>query len=527
MRRTLVIHPFLLALFFILFSYAQNKDELSLSDIWTSVVVLLGFTIVVLLLFALVLRSAARAGMLVSLFLLLFFSYGYLYRALWEGSAEVSTSHSQTLLIVWAVIFVGGSALLLRIRRGLDEITKILNVMTLVLVTFSLVDIALYEFRTRSALEGSDSTEVIQLAQSGSVQADTLPDIYYIILDGYARADILEELYNYDNSEFLEFLEQRGFFVADQGRANYAHTSLSLASSLNLDYLDDLASRVDPEFNDRQPLQRMIGDSAAVQFLKEQGYLIVAFPSGYAPTNLDKADVYMDSGPSWNALEVLLLGNTPIPWMVRDQGELSAYTPHISRLRYTLEHLADSAQLESPRFVFAHIIAPHPPFVFDSSGNEIPQSGGFTMEDGNRFVEMGGTTEEYLNGYTGQLSFVNDRMMTLVDDLLSSPSSQPTIVILQADHGPGLHLDWEDPENTYHKERLAILNAVRLPEGDSAGLYDEMTPVNTFRLIFNQYFGTELELLEDESYFAIWDRPYEFINVTDAVRSGEPVDSLE
>ena len=115
---------------------------------------------------------------------------------------------------------MGGTALMLRIGRGLEEITKILNVMTLVLVMLSAVDIALYEFRTRSAPEDRDSMDAVQLVQSGSVQADTLPDIYYIILDGYARADILEELYNYDNSEFLEFLEQRGFFVADQGRAN-------------------------------------------------------------------------------------------------------------------------------------------------------------------------------------------------------------------------------------------------------------------------------------------------------------------
>ena len=85
-----------------------------------------------------------------------------------------------------------------------------------------------------------------------------------------------------------------------------------------------------------------------------------------------------------------------------------------------------------------------------------------------------------------------------------------------------MHLDWENPENTYFKERLAILNAVHLPGGDSTGLYDEMTPVNTFRLIFNRYFGTELELLEDESYFSLWDRPYEFIDVTEDVRSGEP-----
>ena len=527
MKRTLVIHPFLFALFPILFIYAQNMEQLSLSQIWASVLVVLGLALVVLLLFALILRSAARAGMLLSLFLLLFFSYGVVHRALWVGRTEIPASYSQILLIVWAGIFVGGAALVIRLRRGLEEITKILNVVALILVTFSLVDIGLYEFKTRSALQEDDNAERIQLAQTRSVQVDALLDIYYIILDGYARADILEELYNYDNSEFLEYLDQKGFFVADESQANYSQTTLSLTSSLNLSYLDDLASRVGPESGDRHPLQRMFRSNTVVQFLKQQGYVIVAFPSGYTPTTLDEADVYMGSGPPWNELEIALLVNTPIPWFVLSQSQFDPYAPHISRIRYTLEHLADTAQLESPHFVLAHVVAPHPPFVLDEHGNEIPQNRGFTIEDGSRFLEMGGTREEYLEGYTGQLSFVSDQIMAALDTLLSSQSSRPAIIILQADHGPGLLLDWEHPENTYFRERLSILNAVLLPGGDSVGFYEEMTPVNTFRLIFNQYFGTELELLEDESYFSIPERPYEFINVTDAVRSGEPARSSE
>jgi len=475
----------------------------------------------------LILRSAARAGMLLSLFLLLFLSYGFAHRVLWAGRTSIPVSYSQILLITWAVIFVGGAALVIRIRRGLEEITKILNVMALILVMFSLTNIVLYEFRTRSVLQDNDNAERIQLAQTGSIEVDALPDIYYIILDGYARADILEELYDYDNSEFLEFLDQRGFFVADKSQSNYAHTALSLASSLNLSYLDDVASRVEPESGDRQPLQRMIKNSTVVQFLKQHGYLTVAFPTGYPPTALDNADVYMGLGPSWNPLEILLLSNTPIPWLVANQSQLNSYTPHILRLQYTLEHLADAAQLQPPHFVFAHVLAPHPPFVFDDRGNEIPQNREFTLEDGNYFYEMGGTKEEYVAGYTDQLTFVNDQLMATLPNLLSSQSSRPAIVILQSDHGPGLLLDWDHAEKTYFRERLAILNAIYLPGGDSAGFYNEMTPVNTFRLIFNRYFGTELELLEDESYFSLWERPYDFINVTEAARSGEPARSSE
>jgi hypothetical protein len=73
------------------------------------------------------------------------------------------------------------------------------------------------------------------------------PDIYYIILDGHARSDILAELYGYDNNWFVDSLRQRGFYVADRSRTNYAQTYLSLASTLNMTYLDSLAQAVGPK----------------------------------------------------------------------------------------------------------------------------------------------------------------------------------------------------------------------------------------------------------------------------------------
>jgi hypothetical protein len=100
-----------------------------------------------------------------------------------------------------------------------------------------------------------------------------------------------------------------------------------------------------------------------------------------------------------------------------------------------------------------------------------------------------------------------------------SQSGDPPVVILQSDHGPGSLLYWEDPEKTYLKERLTTLNAYFLPDARSIQLYDGMTPVNAFRAIFNQYFGTELELLRDESYFSTRSQPYVFMNVTDEVHA--------
>jgi hypothetical protein len=523
MKKTWVLHPFLFALFPVLFVYSQNMEHMSLPQIWPATLLFLGGTLLALLPLALILRNTMRAGAILSLALVLFFSYGQVYGLLWGGQAAESAANSAAnrpliLLIAWGLIFAGGAALILRTRRGWRDVTKILNVVALVLVASSLLNIGLYEVRSRAADRRADSARRLEITAAGPLPAEALPDIYYIILDGYARADVLQEVYGYDNTPFIDFLAQRGFYVADRSQANYAHTALSLASSLNLDYLDDEAARIGLDTQDRQPLAALIDDSAALRFLKQQGYTIVAFPTGYDPTDLTGADIYLGSGRPLNDVEIGLLLTTPIPWLVMGDSQFNPYAPHANRIRYTLDHLAETAQLPVPHFVFAHVLGPHPPFVFDAQGNEVAPERGFNMGEGNHFLERGGTRQEYLAGYTGQLTYINSRVEVVLDELLAQ-SSRPAIVILQSDHGPGSRLDWDDPQNTYFKERMSILNAYLLPGGETAGLYDEITPVNTFRLIFNHYFGTDLELLEDRSYFSTWEQPYRFIDVTDEARA--------
>ena len=81
----------------------------------------------------------------------------------------------------------------------------------------------------------------------GLVATNSKPDIYYIVLDGYGREDILNEYYAYDNSEFLENLAKRGFAVPHQARSNYPKTVLSISSTLNMDYISNLM----PELMDK------------------------------------------------------------------------------------------------------------------------------------------------------------------------------------------------------------------------------------------------------------------------------------
>lgn len=183
----------------------------------------------------------------------------------------------------------------------------------------------------------------------------------------------------------------------------------------------------------------------------------------------------------------------------------------------TFEELSGMGKVEGPKFVFVHIMSPHPPFVFGEHGEEInhrESEGGF---DGSHLIKEGGITkEEYIELYKGQAKFVSGKMISTLEKVFSGSEKRP-IVVVQADHGPGSMLDWDSPNNTNLKERFSILNAYFLPEGGGKYLYDSITPVNTFRVIFNHYFATDYELLADRSYFSTWEKPYDLIDVTEEV----------
>ena len=68
---------------------------------------------------------------------------------------------------------------------------------------------------------------------------------------------------------------------------------------------------------------------------------------------------------------------------------------------------------------------------------------------------------------------------------------------------------------------MSILNAYYLPDINDDGednTYNNITPVNTFRLVFNKYLNTSFDLLDDHVFYSSYQRPYDFMNVTDMVR---------
>ncbi|MDH4156859.1 MAG: hypothetical protein OEW00_06245 [candidate division Zixibacteria bacterium] len=522
MKKRFVLHPYLAGLFPILFLFAQNARQMHVTEILLPAAVI---TVVVFLLTTglnLALRNTNKSGLIVTIFLVPFFSYGHLLNfARWLGLEFHQFSDRANERVLWTLggILLVAVFLVVRSRGTLPRLTSLLNTLTVVLVAAQ-VAVGGYVLASRSAVV-VERTEI----SPGAGAAGPLRDIYYIVVDGYARRDVLKEVFDYDNSDFLAHLRQAGFYVADSSHSNYPQTLLSLSASLNLNYIDQLAD-FEAGSGDRMPLAKLFQNNAVFQFLRRQGYKIVSFATGYNLTEIKKADYVLSPVLNFTQFQNLVLLTTPLPYWLHKVK--SPYDLERDRICFDLEKLRRLTVAPSPFFVFAHILAPHPPFLFDENGEPYAREREFNHADGNHYTIHGGTVEEYISGYRNQIHVVTNLLQQALDEIIANATGPAPIIIVQADHGSGAMLDWNSARTTYLKERLSILNAYYLPGVDSLPLYPAITPVNSFRVVFNEYFGTAFDLLPDRTFYAPWNFPFQYEDVTDKVdlpfeRQPEPV----
>lgn len=507
MKRTPVVHPFLFSLFPILALYAHNIKSIPvpLRELAGPLAATLVFAAGLYFGLRAGLKNAAKSGLLVSLFLIWFFSFGHIAN---QVSVWTEGIFNRSLFFATAIIFGFLAFLIVRSRRTFGGLTGVLNVVALTLIVFNLASVGQTLVRRPHLVLARD---VRVLGPTAS-----RPNIYYIILDAYTRADILEEVFSFDNGSFLAGLEARGFYVAPKSYANYSQTHQSLASSLNFTYLDDLAKDIGGVSSDREPLYRMIRENRATAFLRSQGYRFVSISSSIEPTDMKSADLYIGFAGSNSEFRQVLLNTTPLPLFMDISGRGSPYDAHRERILNAFKALGESPLEKGPFFLFVHLMCPHPPFVFGPNGEALEPDYLFTMVDADRLHgESDAAIKDYIVRYRGQAAFINTKILEAVDAILSR-SSQPPIIILQGDHGSRAYTDFDDPGRSYLKESLAILNAYRLPDGGRALLYPGISPVNTFRLVFKHYFGADLNLIEDKSAWSTWRYPYKFIPFEEA-----------
>ncbi len=491
-----IFYPLLWGIYPVIGLISVNINQMDLISGMHSILIAAIFALAVYALFCWRISDEHKAALMSAWFTLFFFTYGHVYQAL-KSVNGFDIGRHRFLFPAWLVLFGMGAWLIYKKIKCNAFLSRILNIVGVILVIMPVIQIISVEWQRNNLTHSDDSDSTSIQAGVTLSQEEHLPDVYYIILDSYSRRDVLNQNYQLDISEFIGQLEEIGFYVLPCSQSNYGITDLSLASSLNMNYIEGVAPPMAESQSSWVPLGEPIRYSLVRQMFEGMGYQIVAFESGVWWSEMEDADIYFRgtnneyeiSINSWslNAFDFLFLRTTILRFFLDVSNAwtgtfyVDSLRGHAEYIEYTLGELETVPQITGPKFVFVHLMAPHEPYVFDPDGV---------------FV----FTEAADPGYPNEIQYLNKRLVPLVQKIIEE-SSVPPIIIIQGDHARDAEV------------RLAIFNAIYFPNAEDV-LYPTMTPVNTFRLVFNTYFGQDFTLLPDISYYSSYGHYYEFTEVT-------------
>lgn len=340
------------------------------------------------------------------------------------------------------------------------------------------------------------------------------PDIYFIVLDMYPSEIVLSKFLDFDNKPFLNTLDSLGFITHKNSMSNYSRTLLSLCSTLNMEYIHQQDNMALPKLT-LDSLNYKLTNNKVVQFLKSRGYNYYWFEGGYIgpKSKYDAGEYYLAAEKSTTDITYqttadndffLLFVNSSIILPFVDQIKFISYDIHRKRFFNTFNSLKGLVKQKDKKFVFAHIMSPHPPFIFDADGRKV-----------NGVVQ--GKSRK--NAFYDQLEYLNSVTSAVIKQMVLENNGREKIIILQGDHGmreitPSSNYNYSED---WVQEAFGNLNSIYFSDQTKRADLKEQLPaiasVNTFRYVFNQEFNADMAILENNQYYTDFNFPLKIYKV--------------
>jgi hypothetical protein len=349
----------------------------------------------------------------------------------------------------------------------------------------------------------------------------SMPHIIYVVPDRYANNNTLNDLYDYDNTSFTNDLENRGFYVWKNQYSNYPKTFLSIASTLNMNYLGGYTESLDEGEENYIYIYMLMQDYQAQRVLKSIGYSYNHIGSWWGPTKFNyHADKnFFNPKSSLSEIESNYLLTTPLNFLLfikgSEKNECELEEDKIDFIKSALES-------DQPQFIYWHSLITHDPYIYNADGSCAAQ------DKERHFIEdWEGRAEKYIE----HVGHFNRIILTLFDHI-NETSKRPVIFVIQADEGPFPYkylneksfgkYNFLDAESTEILRKHSIINAIYFPDGNYKNFDTQRTPINNFRFILSNIYGKEIPLLDHSVFTFKYDNdPYDLIDITDKVLKDE------
>ena len=497
-RIALHSYPYLFLIFSVLFYISENFLQATL---WSALLTVLFDVLVSLVLTAILsffIHEISRRSLVVFVLLIPLLTYGRIYNYLInsDNPDQYFQNHWPTVGAI-ALVMVGFLFSIL-VKKFPESLTKFLTIVTTIFVLEGG-----YSFVVAVQKNSQLDKEIQPISLNASAPK---PDIYFLVYDEYTGPKALKDLYGYDDSAFTNQLQKDGFYVAEKSTANYFGSLHSVASFLNMQFLDSLTKNVTNQASDQAALQDLTNNNALVKTLVANGYEYDHLGSWFQGTR-SNSNATNNFYPANHVFHLPLFTYH----YLSDDSLLAPYVDDnladnnraiVSNQNSTLASLA--ATDGKPKFVFAHILMPHGPNIYSSTCQAVDVQ----PEDQSHYLD--------------EVTCANSMILSTVEQIKAA-SKTPPIIVVMSDEGQELNVDAPSSLTdsiASFEEKYSNLAAFYFPNQDYSKLYPTITTVNTFRVILSQFFGANLPLLPDTNY--LLGEGYEVnnsIDVTSKVRA--------
>ena len=449
----LIIFPFLLAFFPSWILILKNYDELIFQDILISLAIV-SVSIIIWIVIRKIIKNSNKAALITGVGVVFFFYFGYVQDAL-KGIlvSNIPVNKTSILVPISIIIFIILTVYFIKSKNNFESIIKIANVVSIILILVVCVQF---------------------IIPSASAEK---PNVYHIILDEYTDNEILTKKFGYNNEKFLEFLNNNGFYMHDKLFSTFGSTVKELNVILNMEYPKKLRWMSED--------YESLNNNKVMSIFSNQDYSVIETNSMMRWKNFSDVDTKLCYDTNFINSEFLdqVLGKSIIRYF------LEKYQQDTRRdtVRCTFNVLNEiTLKTDGPKYVFSHVYVPHPPFLFGPNGeNVIPD---------HREIS-GLQSRENPQGYVNQLIYATNEITVVIKNIVKNDPN--AIIIVQGDTGTltGTEISKKTMKEIYQAH--SILYAVRIPDVEDS---DYMIPVNTYRIIFNNYFNMNYDYLEYHSY---------------------------
>ena len=431
----------------------KNYDELIFQDILISLAIV-SVSIIIWIVIRKIIKNGNKAALITGVGVVFFFYFGYVQDAL-KGIlvSNIPVNKTSILVPISIIIFIILTIYFIKSKNNFESIIKIANVVSITLILVVCVQFI---------IPGASAEK---------------PNVYHIILDEYTDNEILTKKFGYNNEKFLEFLNNNGFYMHDKLFSTFGGTVKELNVILNMEYPKKLRWMSED--------YESLNNNKVMSIFSNQDYSVIETNSMMRWKNFSDVDTKLCYDTNFINSEFLdqVLGKSIIRYF------LEKYQQDTRRdtVRCTFDVLNEiTLKTDGPKYVFSHVYVPHPPFLFGPNGeNVIP----------DRREISGLQSWENPQGYVNQLIYATNEITVVIKNIVKNDPN--AIIIVQGDTGTltGTDISKKTMKEIYQAH--SILYAVRIPDVEDS---DYMIPVNTYRIIFNNYFNMNYDYLEYHSY---------------------------